>query len=282
MHDCRRCRYHWRALLCYLVLPIALLGSCAAVRELFSHMCGGRCRSNAARAKCRLYTGLHRTSTWAVKKRDRDAFRRFILNADASVMQVMPWMRWRARGIPLMLMKSRRIIALSCREKCVALCVAVTHAHGYARWLFASHPECPIQCRMMDPSAPCRCLNRHPAIRNQRENLAGGRAIVTEFDAHSTRYPALIVSVPDIEGPPSVSRPRHSPLHTIAVSTANNPAWQLNCLVAAATHDAIRRDSRYSFRRNHGRTDASRSRHAATFGHGARRNGGQNIGELHT
>ena len=38
------------------------LGSRVAVRELFPQVRGGRCRSSAARAKCRLHNGFHRPS----------------------------------------------------------------------------------------------------------------------------------------------------------------------------------------------------------------------------
>ena len=64
-------------IVCYLVLPIVPLGSRAAVRGLSPQVRGGRCRSNAARAKCRLHNGFHCQTVWAVRKRDRDALRRF-------------------------------------------------------------------------------------------------------------------------------------------------------------------------------------------------------------
>ena len=51
---------HRNALLCYLVLPIVTLGSRATVRELFPQVRGGRRRSSAARANCRIRNGLHR------------------------------------------------------------------------------------------------------------------------------------------------------------------------------------------------------------------------------
>ena len=58
-------------------------GSRAAVRGLSLQVRGGRCRSSAARAKCRLHNGFHRPTACAVRKRDKDALRRVILTPDA-------------------------------------------------------------------------------------------------------------------------------------------------------------------------------------------------------
>ena len=47
-------------------------------------MRGGRCRSSAARAKCRLQNGFHVPSAWASGKQDWDALRRVVLTPHAS------------------------------------------------------------------------------------------------------------------------------------------------------------------------------------------------------
>lgn len=53
-------------------------------------MRGGRGRSTAARANRRLQIGLLRANIRAVKKRDRDALRRFGHTADAALVPVPP------------------------------------------------------------------------------------------------------------------------------------------------------------------------------------------------
>ena len=73
-----RCwRTKLRALIRYLVLPTLPAGSRAAVRELFPEVRGGRGRSSADRASCRLQIGLLRANVRAVRKQDADAIRRF-------------------------------------------------------------------------------------------------------------------------------------------------------------------------------------------------------------
>ena len=54
-----RCAPLLPALICYLVLPVVALGSRATGRELYPLVRGGRCRSSAARANCRIHNGLH-------------------------------------------------------------------------------------------------------------------------------------------------------------------------------------------------------------------------------
>ncbi len=81
--DRRRCP-GFRALPCYLLLPIVPPGSRAAVRRLSPQVRGGRCRSSAARAKCRWHNGFHGPTGCAVRKYNRDAFRRLVLTPDAA------------------------------------------------------------------------------------------------------------------------------------------------------------------------------------------------------
>ncbi len=83
----RRRRTRLPALLCYLLLPIVPPGSRAAVRGLSPQVRGGRCRSSAARAKCRWYNGFHGPTGCAVRKHDGDAFRRFVLTPDAPMVK---------------------------------------------------------------------------------------------------------------------------------------------------------------------------------------------------
>ena len=72
------------------VLPTLPAGCRAAVRRPFLLMRGGRCRSSAARAKCRWQNGFHVPSAWASRKRDRDAFRRVVLTPERSPLQGPP------------------------------------------------------------------------------------------------------------------------------------------------------------------------------------------------
>ena len=76
--DRRRCA-GFRALPCYLLLPIVPPGSRAAVRRLSPQVRGGRCRSSAARAKCRMHNGFYRPTVRAARKRNSDALRRVVL-----------------------------------------------------------------------------------------------------------------------------------------------------------------------------------------------------------
>ena len=66
-----------RALICAPLLPTLPPGRRAAVRDTVPQVRGGRCRSNAARAKCAMHNGFHPPSASAARKRVDDALRRF-------------------------------------------------------------------------------------------------------------------------------------------------------------------------------------------------------------
>ena len=68
------------ALICAPLLPTLPPGRRAAVRDGLPQVRGGRCRSNAARAKCARHNGFHPPSVCAARKRVDDALRRFGLH----------------------------------------------------------------------------------------------------------------------------------------------------------------------------------------------------------
>ena len=59
-------------------------------RDVFLQVRGGRCRSGAFLANCRIPSGLHRPSVRAEKKLGFDALRWLVLTPHASLMQVVP------------------------------------------------------------------------------------------------------------------------------------------------------------------------------------------------
>ena len=75
-----------RVLNCSPVLPILRLRSRAAVRDMFPQVRGGRCRSSAAGANCRLHNGFLSPSACASRKRINDPIRRLDLTPHAPLV----------------------------------------------------------------------------------------------------------------------------------------------------------------------------------------------------